>query len=60
MADVIPMLLQQKAPARPQRPVVCTPTRTHPVAAAAAAAALAAQEELTGGNELTITSLEGR
>ena len=58
MADVIPMLLQQKAPARPQRPVVCTPTRTHPVAAAAAA--LAAQEELTGGNELTITSLEGR
>jgi len=55
MADVIPMLLQQKAPARPQRPVVCTPTRTHPVAAA-----LAAQEELTGGNELTITSLEGR
>jgi hypothetical protein len=55
MADVIPMLLQQKAPARPQRPVVCTPTRSHP-----AAAALAAQAEITGGNELAITSLEGR
>ncbi|KAG2641446.1 receptor-like serine/threonine-protein kinase SD1-8 isoform X3 [Panicum virgatum] len=57
MADVIPMLLQQKAPARPQRPVVCTPTRSYP---ASAAAALAAQAELTGGNELTVTSLEGR
>ncbi|CAL5075953.1 unnamed protein product [Urochloa decumbens] len=56
MADVIPMLLQQKAPARPQRPVVCS---NDP---AAAAAALAAQAEMmiTGGNELTITSLQGR
>nr|CAB3456360.1 unnamed protein product [Digitaria exilis] len=56
MADVIPMLLSQhKAPpARPRRPVVCTPMQSH-------AAALAVQAEITGGNgELTITSLEGR
>ncbi|CAL5089946.1 unnamed protein product [Urochloa decumbens] len=53
MADVIPMLLQQKTPARPQRPVVCS---NDP-----AAAALAVQAEMiTGGNELTITGLEGR
>ncbi|CAN6197539.1 unnamed protein product [Urochloa humidicola] len=58
MADVIPMLLQQKAPARPQRPVVCS----NPAATAAAVATLAVQGEMmiTGGNELTITSLEGR
>ncbi|OEL32406.1 Receptor-like serine/threonine-protein kinase SD1-8 [Dichanthelium oligosanthes] len=61
MADVIPMLSQQKAPARPRRPVVCTPMMSSSHPAAAAAAALAAQAEITGGNgDLTITSLEGR
>ncbi|CAN6209919.1 unnamed protein product [Urochloa humidicola] len=55
MADVIPMLQQQMPLARPRRPVVCSNR------AAPAAAALAAQAEMiTGGNELTNTSLEGR
>jgi hypothetical protein len=60
MADIIPMLLQQqKAPARPQRPVVCSNPAA--AAAAAAAAALSVQAEITGGgSELTITNLEGR
>ncbi|CAN6171712.1 unnamed protein product [Urochloa humidicola] len=56
MADVIPMLQQQKVPAQPQRPVVCS----NPAAAAAAALAVQAEMVITGGNELTITSLEGR
>ncbi|WVZ62769.1 hypothetical protein U9M48_012474 [Paspalum notatum var. saurae] len=60
MADVIPMLSQQKAPVpRPRRPVVCTPVTGHP--AAAALAVQAVREMVTcGSTELTITTLEGR
>ncbi|XP_062188573.1 receptor-like serine/threonine-protein kinase SD1-8 [Phragmites australis] len=53
MGDVIPMLLQQKAPSQPRRPVVCTPM-SHP------AAVLAVQEITCGNSDLTITNLEGR
>ncbi|KAL6873841.1 hypothetical protein ACP4OV_013923 [Aristida adscensionis] len=56
MADVIPMLSQQKAPARPRRPVVCTPPPvSHPPAA------FLGVQQITGGNcDMTITMLEGR
>ncbi|KAL6639545.1 hypothetical protein ACP70R_023275 [Stipagrostis hirtigluma subsp. patula] len=53
MADVIPMLSQQKAPPRPRRPVVCTPI-SHP------AAVLGVQQVTCGNGDMTITDLEGR
>ncbi|TVU27330.1 hypothetical protein EJB05_29933, partial [Eragrostis curvula] len=53
MADVIPMLSQQKAPSQPRRPVVCTPMK-HP------ATALGVQDFTSGNSNLTITRLEGR
>lgn len=55
MADVIPMLLQQKTLSQPRRPVVCTPMSHRDPAAV-----LGVQEITSGNSNLTITNPEGR